>query len=90
MVRIDICPMSNIDLIIEGTIRANKTLNDFNQTIPAAIIKNLFDNAVNLSNLHQAWFMNKTVKYTSNINVAIEIYLASVRPKNFYVIFMRK
>ncbi|CAF1095920.1 unnamed protein product [Adineta ricciae] len=70
--------------IWNGTVRANKTLNNFNQTIPTAIIKNLFENAVNLSNLHQRWFMNKTAKYTSDINVAIEIYLASVRPNNFY------
>ena len=85
MVRVYIYLLPNIDSIIKGTVRANKTSGDFNQTIPAAILQDLFENPVNLSNLHQTWFMNKTQKYTSNIDVAIEIYLASVRPNNSYV-----
>ncbi len=65
-------------------IRANKTTNDFNQSIPAEIITILFSNSVHLSNLHQSWFMNKTRASISNLNVAIEIYLASIRTNFSY------
>ena len=81
--------MSNIDLAIYkiqiGTIWTNKSTNDFNQSIPSIIIGLLFENPVNLSNLHQSWFMNKTQKSSSNLNVAIEIYYAAIRRNFSYV-----
>ncbi|UJR15712.1 hypothetical protein I4U23_002647 [Adineta vaga] len=68
--------LKNSSNMWNGTVWTNKSMNDFNQTIPNKIITNLFENSVNLSNLHQAWFINKTEKHTSNFNVAIEIYSA--------------
>ena len=62
-----------------GTIRANKTTNDFNQSIPIEIITILFANPVNLSNLHQSWLMKRTRRSVSNIQVATEIILVSNR-----------
>lgn len=66
-----------------GTILANKTSNDFNQS--AALIAALFANPVNLSNLHQSWFMKKNQTSQSNGNVAVEIYVAFLRPNSSYV-----
>ena len=60
-------------------------MNDFNQSIPSTIITLLFENPVNLSNLHQSWFMNKTQKSSSNLNVATEIYIAHIRRNFSYV-----
>lgn len=67
---------------MSGSIWANKTTNDFNRSIPTEIINILFSNPVHLSNLHQSWLMNKTQRVISNLNIAIEIYLAS-RQTNF-------
>ena len=72
-----------------GTISATKTANDFNQSIPAVTISILFASPVNLSNLHQPWFMNRTDSL-SNINVVVEIYLASLQPNYAYVSSSRK
>jgi hypothetical protein len=75
---------SNFVFIFVGTILANETTIDFNQTIPSIIITNLFFNPVNLSNLHQSWFINRT-NSLSNINVATEIYLSSIQSSFSYV-----
>ena len=69
---------------ITGLIWANKTVDDFNQTVPTEVIDVLFSNPVNLTNLHQLWFMNRRRTSVSNINVAIEIYLASIRTNFSY------
>ena len=66
-----------------GTILANKTSKDFNQS--AALIAALFANPVNLSNLHQSWFMKKNQTSQSNTNVALEIYVAFLQPNSSYV-----
>ncbi|CAF0829832.1 unnamed protein product [Rotaria sordida] len=65
-----------------GSICANESMNDFNQTIPTVIITDLFANPISLSNLHQFWFMNKTQNSLSNLEVASEIYYVS-RQRNF-------
>ncbi len=67
-----------------GNILANETTADFNQSIPSSIIDSLFSNPVNLSNLHQPWFINRT-NSLSNINVAAEIYLSSIETNFSYV-----
>jgi len=89
MVRVYIWIILNIDVIvyknIKGAIWANKSANDFNRSIPSSIITSLFENPVNLSNLHQSWFMNKTRKSSSNLNVATEIYYAAVQRNFSYV-----
>jgi hypothetical protein len=71
---------------LKGTILANKTTSDFNQTIPIAIINILFSNPVNVTNLHQSWFMNRT-NSLANIFVAAEIYYASLQTNYVYVNF---
>jgi hypothetical protein len=63
---------------------ANRTTNDFNQTIPATTINILFSNPVNLTNLHQPWFMTGRGSL-SNIFVAAQIYYASLQPSYPYV-----
>lgn len=60
-------------------------MNDFNQSIPSRIIALLFENPVNLSNLHQLWFMNKTQKASSYLDVATEIYYAFIQRNFSYV-----
>ena len=63
-----------------------KATNDFNQSIPTTIITSyLFTNPVNLSNLHQSWFMNKTKNTLSNLDIAAEIYSASIQSNFSYV-----
>jgi hypothetical protein len=62
----------------------NKTTSDFNQSIPIATINILFSNPINLSNLHQPWLMNRTNSLT-NLNVASEIFLASLQTNYTYV-----
>jgi hypothetical protein len=69
---------------IYGNISVNTTTISFNQSIPLATITLLFTNPVNLSNLHQPWFMNKT-NSLSNILVAAEIYLVSIQANSSYV-----
>ncbi|CAF4378814.1 unnamed protein product, partial [Adineta steineri] len=64
------------------TILANKSTNDFNQSIPTAIINTLFQNPVGLSNLHQSWFMNHTKRSESNLNILIQISYSRLQ-KNF-------
>lgn len=69
---------------LSGTISTNKTTSDFNQTIPANTLAILFAQPVNLSNLHQPWFINRTDSL-SNIDVAAEIYLSMIRSNFSYV-----
>ncbi|CAF3364219.1 unnamed protein product [Rotaria sp. Silwood2] len=66
-----------------GAIVANITINDFNQSIPITIMTILFSNPVNVSNLHQPWFINRT-NSLSNINVAAEIFFASLQTNYAY------
>ena len=87
----------NIDVLLfyvktnyTGSVWVNKSKNDFNQTIPTTIINLLFDNPTNLSNLHQSWFMDKTENSTSNFDVAVEIYLASMQRNFSYVNHMKQ
>ncbi|CAF1162270.1 unnamed protein product [Adineta steineri] len=68
--------------IWNGTILANKSTNDFNQSIPTTIINTLFQNPVGLSNLHQSWFMNHTKRSESNLNIIIQISYSRSQ-KNF-------
>ncbi|CAF4091856.1 unnamed protein product, partial [Adineta steineri] len=70
--------------IWNGTILTNKTSNDFNQSIPQTTINILFSNPINLTNLHQPWLMNRTDSL-SNVNVALEIYFASLQTNYSYV-----
>lgn len=67
-----------------GTIIANKTANNFNQSIPISLITILFSNPVNLTNLHQPWFIGRS-ETLSNFDVAAEIYVASIVPFYSYV-----
>jgi hypothetical protein len=67
-----------------GLIWANKTADDFDQSIPTEIINILFFNPVHLTNLHQLWFMNQRRQSASNTDVAIQIYFASRRTNFSY------
>jgi hypothetical protein len=78
-----------IFLFLKGTILANITMSDFNQSIPIITMNILFPSFVNLSNLHQSWFMNRT-NSLSNIEVAAEIYIASIQSNYSYVSFEKK
>jgi hypothetical protein len=78
-----------IFLFLKGTILTNITTSDFNQSIPLITINILFSSFVNLSNLHQSWFMNRT-NSLSNIEVAAEIYIASIQSNYSYVSFEKK
>ncbi|CAF0854184.1 unnamed protein product [Adineta ricciae] len=69
--------------IWNGTLSSNRTPSDFNQSIPVSIINSLFSNSVNLSNLHQKWFMNRT-ESVSNLFVAAEVYFASIQTDYTY------
>lgn len=71
-------------IFFSGTISANKTSRDFNQSIPDSILTILFATPVTLSNLHQPWFINRT-NSPSNLDIATEIYLSSIRPNSSYV-----
>ncbi|CAF4578630.1 unnamed protein product [Rotaria socialis] len=62
-----------------GTIQATQDQNDFNQSIPNTIITALFENPINLTNLHQSWFLNQTHNSLSNLAVAAQIYLTSMQ-----------
>ncbi|CAM4819705.1 unnamed protein product [Rotaria magnacalcarata] len=62
-----------------GTIQATKDQNNFSQSIPNIIIKALFENPIDLANLHQSWFLNQTHNSLSNLAVAAQIYLASIQ-----------
>ncbi len=64
-------------------------MSDFNQSIPIITMNILFPSFVNLSNLHQSWFMNRT-NSLSNIEVAAEIYIASIQSNYSYVSFEKK
>lgn len=67
-----------------GTVRANRTTNNFNQSIPNSVLQSLFSNPVNLTNLHQPWFMNRTNSF-STFAVALEIGMNSIQPNLNYV-----
>ncbi|CAF1011818.1 unnamed protein product [Rotaria sordida] len=69
--------------IWNGTILANNTTKDFNQSIPATTLNILFTNPVNLSNLHQSWLINRT-NSLSNTDVAIEIFIVSLQSNYVY------
>ncbi|CAM4887474.1 unnamed protein product [Rotaria socialis] len=78
--------LNNITSLLNNSwtvIRVNKTTSDFNQSIPIATTNILFSNPINLSNLHQPWLMNRTNSLT-NLNVASEIFLASLQPNYTY------
>lgn len=81
---IDFSKKNNILFIFKGTISANKSANDFSQTIPSTIIDNLFSSPVNLSNLHQSWLINRT-NTLSNLDVIFEIYFVSIQSNYSYV-----
>ncbi|CAF3444208.1 unnamed protein product [Rotaria sp. Silwood1] len=66
-----------------GTILANKTTKDFNQSIPETTLNILFKNPINLTNLHQPWLMHRT-NSLSNIYVGGEIFLVSLQPDYAY------
>ncbi|UJR30912.1 hypothetical protein I4U23_018422 [Adineta vaga] len=75
--------LNNYTNIWNGTILANKTSSDFTQSIPISTINILFSNAVNLSNLHQTWLMNRTASL-SNLDVAVEIFFESIQTNSTY------
>jgi hypothetical protein len=68
----------------QGTLQANTTADDFNQTLPMNIAQALFINPVNLSNLHQSWFIERN-NQLSTINVLTEIYLEYLQINTNYV-----
>jgi hypothetical protein len=70
----------------KGNIMVNITTIDFNQSIPIELIDILFSNPVNLSNLHQPWFINQT-NSLSNLEVAAQIYISLIIPNYSYVSF---